>query len=96
MTIVAYSLVDLPDTERDFNNVKDAVDWMKNISRDMFNSVSLTDGKGNIVNGFDAIIDAYDQNRDLLAGDADCIHLKIHDGIGGGCHCNTCTAWFCY
>lgn len=96
MTTITYSLVDLSDAERDFDSVKEAIDWMLNIGTDMFTSVSLTDGKENYVDGFDAIIHCYQQNNDLWAGDTDCIHLNTHGGIGGGCHCNTCPAWFCY
>lgn len=96
MPTLAYSLIDVPDAEKDFDSVQEAVNWMKHIGQDMFTSVSLTDGKENYVEGFDAIIKAYNNNNDLWNGDADCIHLNTHSGIGGGCHCNTCPGWFCY
>lgn len=96
MTIINYQLVDTFENYKEFDNVADAVKWMQGIGIDMFVYVSLTDGKLNEVDGFDAIVRAYNNNNDLWHGDADCIHLNTHSGIGGGCHCDTCSAWFCY
>lgn len=96
MTTINYQLVDTFENYKEFDNVADAVKWMQGIGIDMFVYVSLTDGKLNEVDGFDAIVRAYNNNNDLWHGDADCIHLNTHSGIGGGCHCDTCSAWFCY
>lgn len=96
MTTIAYSLVDVPDTEKDFDTVAEAIHWMVNIGSDMFTSVSLTDTHDNCVDGYDNILQAYENNNDLWSGDKDCIHLHTRSGIGGGCHCTTCAAWFCY
>ena len=96
MTTINYQLVDAFESYKEFDNVADAVKWMQGIDIDMFVYVSLTDGKLNEVDGYDAIVKAYNNNNDLWHGDADCIHLNTHSGIGGGCHCDTCSAWFCY
>lgn len=96
MTTINYQLVDTFENYKEFDNVADAVKWIQDIGIDMFVYVSLTDGKLNEVDGYDAIIKAYNDNSDLWHGDADCIHLNTHSGNGGGCHCNTCPAWFCY
>ena len=96
MTTINYQLVDTFENYKEFDNVADAVKWMQGIGIDMFVYVSLTDDKLNEVDGYDAIVKAYNNNNDLWHGDADCIHLNTHSGIGGGCHCDTCSAWFCY
>lgn len=96
MTTINYQLVDAFENYKEFDNVADAVKWMQGIGKDKFQYVSLTDGKLNAVDGFDTIVKAYNNNNDLWHGDADCIHLNTHSGIGGGCHCDTCSAWFCY
>lgn len=96
MTTINYQLVDTFENYKEFDNVADAVQWMQGIGIDMFVYVSLTDGKLNEVDGYDAIVKAYNNNNDLWHGDADCIHLNTHSGNGGGCHCDTCPAWFCY
>lgn len=96
MTIINYQLIDTFENYKEFDNVADAVKWVQGIGIDMFVYVSLTDGKLNEVDGYDAIVKAYNNNNDLWHGDADCIHLNTHSGNGGGCHCDTCSAWFCY
>lgn len=96
MTTINYQLIDTFENYKEFDTVKAAVDWVKGIGIDMFVYVSLTDSKLNEVDGYDAIIKAYELNSDLWQGDADCIHLNTHSGNGGGCHCDTCPAWFCY
>lgn len=96
MTTINYQLIDTFENYKEFDNVADAVKWMQGIGIDMFVYVSLTDGKLNEVDGYDAIVKAYNNNNDLWHGDADCIHLNTHSGNGGGCHCDTCSAWFCY
>ena len=96
MTTINYQLIDTFENYKEFDNVADAVKWMQGIGIDMFVYVSLTDGKLNEVDGYDAIVKAYNNNNDLWHGDADCIHLNTHSGNGGGCHCDTCPAWFCY
>lgn len=96
MTTINYQLIDTFENYKEFDNVADAVKWMQGIGKDKFQYVLLTDGKLNAVDGFDTIVKAYNNNNDLWHGDADCIHLNTHSGIGGGCHCDTCSAWFCY
>lgn len=103
MSTLNYQLPSKFENYQEFDTVKDAVEWLiksqetfKRHGNEGFVYVSLTDGKLNVVDGYDAIIKAYDLNSDLWHGDADCIHLTTHSGNGGGCHCDTCTAWFCY
>lgn len=69
MTTMTYSLVDVTDAEKDFDTVEEAINWMVNIGSDMFLYVSLTDCKGNEVDGYDDILQAYENNNDLWAGD---------------------------
>lgn len=96
MSTINYQLIDTFENYKEFDSIADVIKWMRGIGSDMFVYVSLTDGKLNEVDGYDAIMKAYDLNSDLWQGDADCIHLNTHSGIGGGCHCDTCSAWFCY
>lgn len=96
MSTITYQLVDGFVGRKTFDDVQSAIDWLRSLSKDKFRDVTLTDGKLNVVDGYDAIIKAYERNNDLWQGDADCIHLNTHGGIGGGCHCDTCTGWFCY
>lgn len=77
-------------------SVREAIEWMQTQSPNDFEYISLTDSKGNQVIGYGNIIDVYEFHSDLWQGDEGCIHPTVSSGIGGGCHCNTCPAWFCY
>lgn len=77
-----------------FNTVKDAISFLEKSDHD--DDVTLTDGKGNTVKGREVILRTYRLNNDMWSGDKDCIHLNTSSGWGGGCHCDTCPAWFCY
>lgn len=84
------------DCKQEFKSVEDAVKWMMGIGSDMLPDATLTDGKSNSVKGFHKIIYKWEYNNDMWNGDDDCIHLKTSSGSGGGQHCDSCPAWFCY
>lgn len=96
MVTINYQLIDTFENYKEFETVAQAIEWMQGIGEDMFQYVDLTDDKENYVSGFSDIIETYKKNNDLWQGDADCIHLTVGSGHGGGAVCKSCGAWFCY
>lgn len=96
MVTINYQLIDTFENYKEFETVAQAIEWMQDIGEDMFQYVDLTDGKENYVSGFSDIIETYKKNNNLWQGDADCIHLTVGSGQGGGAVCKSCGAWFCY
>lgn len=94
--LIEYALIDTPDTDKEFDTVAEAIAWVQGIGEDMFTHVSLNDIYDNYVDGYSAIIKAYEDNKELYAGEDACIHLNTKSVIGGGIHCCSCPAWFCY
>ena len=94
--IVTFKLYDSGERESEFNTFTDAVLFMHGIGECMFEWVTITDKYEHSIEGFSDITNHYDNVGDLWAGEDDCIHTKTHSGLGGGIHCNTCSAWFCY
>lgn len=96
MVTINYQLIDTFENYKEFESVEHAVAWIQSIGEDMFQYVDLTDDKENYVEGYSAILKAFNDNNDLWHGDAGCIHLHTTSGHGGGQVCATCGAWFCY
>ena len=78
------------------STVKDAIEWFKKHSPGDFEYISLTDGNGYQIVGYESVIAVYDRNSDLYGGNPTCIHPIVHSPSGGGVRCDLCRAWFCY
>lgn len=79
-----------------YQTVQEAINFMMQLDREQIEYIGLTDGYGVQVSFFDKIIETYDKHSDLWRGEKYCLHTNIKYPSGGGIHCKTCGAWFCY
>ena len=94
--VLDYRLIDSGDCEKEFDSFADAVAFMRGIGEEMFQHVDITDSKDYCIAGYSEIVQHFEEISDLYDGEPDCMHISTRDGIGGGIHCNKCSAWFCY
>lgn len=101
MSIVSinYKMKDYPKSSlQQYSTVQEGVDFVNKVRKDNCEYISLTDGYGHQVIGFDKINKVYEENKDLFAGDKYCLHpdTDSNPSGGGGVCCPACRAWFCF
>lgn len=99
MSIVSinYKMKDYPKSSlQQYDNVRDGVDFVNRLRKDNCEYVSLTDGYGHQVIGFEKINKVFEANNELYRGEKYCLHPDTACAPGGGVKCPACRAWFCY